>query len=100
MFCLLTRLDSSQKNVAVGIKQARDAVNQMTAAITTANAALSSSIATAQSQVVSLQAGGQGVLSASVSFLNDFLVAGATTADTTCQGVTFADLGLPANFAN
>jgi len=70
---------ADQKNVAVGIKGARDAVNQMPAAITTPDATLSSNIASAQGAVQGLQTGGQDVLSAS--------------------GLSLTDLGLPANFA-
>ncbi|KAF8519307.1 hypothetical protein JB92DRAFT_2899526 [Gautieria morchelliformis] len=68
-----------QKTVAVGIKAVRDAVNQMPAAITTPDSTLSSSITAAQGTMQSLQNGGEGVLSA--------------------QGLTFADLGLPDDFA-
>ncbi|KAF8583694.1 hypothetical protein K439DRAFT_1634222 [Ramaria rubella] len=71
---------ADQKTVAVGIKGARDAVNQMTAAITTPDSTLTSNIATAQSDVTSLQQGGEDVLSA--------------------DNLTFADLGLPDNFAD
>jgi len=68
-----------QKAVAVGIKDTRTAVNQMNAAITTPDSTLSSNIADAVSKVGTLQEGGQGVLAAS--------------------NLTFADLGLPDDFA-
>ncbi|KAF8530073.1 hypothetical protein BU17DRAFT_78616 [Hysterangium stoloniferum] len=71
---------TDQKNVAVGIKTARDAINQMAAAITTADSVLSGDISQAQKDATELQQGGQGVLAAS--------------------GVTLADLGLPDDFAN
>lgn len=58
--------ENSQKLVAEGIKGVRDAVNQMPAAITTPDSTLSSQIATAQTNVQSLQAGGQDVLTAAV----------------------------------
>jgi hypothetical protein len=50
----------------VGIKAFRDAVNQMSAAITKPDAALSSSITAAQATAQSLQSGGEGVLTAAV----------------------------------
>jgi len=75
-----TPATSDQKDVAIGIKQARDAINNMTAAVTTPDDTLSTAITSGQNAVVGLQQGGQGVLSAA--------------------GLTFADLGLPDNFAD
>jgi len=75
-----TPAKSDQAATAVGIKQFLDTVNQMSAAITTPDATLSTNIASAQTAANTLQQGGEGVLSAS--------------------GVSFADLGLPDNFAD
>jgi len=69
---------SDQKDTAIGIKQALDAINNMTAAVTTPDDTLSAAIKSGQSAVAGLQQGGKGVLSAS--------------------GLTLADLGLPDNF--
>jgi len=69
-----------QKDVAVGIKDAQTAVNAMSAAITTPDAQLSSDIDTATTNAQKLAADGEEVLSAS--------------------DLTFADLGLPDDFAS
>ena len=61
-------VNNSQRAVAVGIKDARTGVNQMNAAITTPDATLSSNIADAVQKVGTLQAGGQGVLTAEVRY--------------------------------
>jgi len=70
---------SDQKDTAIGIKQALLAINGMQAATTTPDASLSSAIQKGQTAVQDLSAGGQGVIAAS--------------------GISFADLGLPDDFA-